>query len=78
MTIEYEPYDEEWDILEIRPHMLKGHYGQWFIFGHAEGKIPEFGYNLALARILDIKSTLISANYLVPPKEFYNDFLKIS
>lgn len=76
LAIDYQPYDENSDQLVFHPHILKEHNGRWFLFGHAEGKNPEFGYNLALDRIVEVKNTPTSINYLIPPKGFYNDFFK--
>ena len=48
MEIEYKPYDEEQVTLLFHPHYLKEYNGRWHLFGHAEGRVPEFGYNIAL------------------------------
>ena len=77
LSIDYKPYDEELVTLEFHPHLLKEHNGRWFLFGHATGKKPDFGYNLALDRIVGEPSILRKTDkYIFAPKGFYDDFFK--
>lgn len=76
MTIDYKPYNEETITITFHPHLLKEHNGRWFLFGHAEGKEPEFGYNLALDRIERVHEKTISQNYIQAPKGYYTEFFK--
>ena len=48
LEIDYKPYDEEEVTLMFHSHYLKEYNGRWHLFGHAEGKEPEYGYNIAL------------------------------
>ena len=75
LKIDYKPYDEEIETIIFHPHLLKEYNGRWFLFGHAEGKEPEFGYNLALDRIenFDIEKLYV---YIRAPKEYYTNFFK--
>lgn len=78
LKIDYKPYDEESITIIFHPHLLKEYNGRWFLFGHAEGKKPEFGYNLALDRIInfdDIEKSL-EKNYIRAPKGYYTHFFK--
>lgn len=77
LSIEYKPYDEESMALKFHPHILKEHNGRWFLFGHAEGKEPECGYNLALDRIVGEPQLLpVKTEYISSPKGFYQGFFK--
>lgn len=77
LSIDYKPYDEELVTLKFHPHLLKEHNGRWFLFGHAEGKEPNLGYNLALDRISG-KPIIIREidKYESAPKGFYDDFFQ--
>ena len=46
LKIQYKPYNKESMALIFHPHLLKEHNGRWFLFGHAIGKDPKFGYTL--------------------------------
>lgn len=75
LNISYKPYTGEPVSLVFHPHMLKEHNGRWFLFGHAVGRMPEYGYTLALDRIKghpDIMSQ--SVKYIQAPKGFYADY----
>lgn len=77
LKIQYKPYMEESVTLIFHPHLLKEHNGRWFLFGHADGKVPEYGYNLALDRIQDAPEILpLSEVYITAPKGFYTDYFK--
>lgn len=60
LRIKYAHTDEDGVI--FHPHLLKEYNGRWFLFGHAVGKEPEFGYNLALGRIMDIPEVIECCN----------------
>lgn len=75
LSIDYKPYDKEMETLEFHPHILKEHDGRWFLFGHVNDREPEFGYNLALDRIVGKPLIMQKAdNYVSAPKGFYNEF----
>lgn len=77
LNVEYKPYDVEPVGLVFHPHLLKEYNGRWFLFGHAEGMMPEFGYNLPLDRIVGTPQIIQPAkNFVVAPKGFYTDFFK--
>ncbi|MCM1110048.1 MAG: WYL domain-containing protein [Clostridium sp.] len=77
LVVEYKPYDEDSISLVFHPHILKEHNGRWFLFGHAEGKEPEWGYNLAIDRIVDEPQLLpVKTEYISSPKGFYQGFFK--
>jgi len=77
LSVEYKPYDEDPMALEFHPHILKEHNGRWFLLGHAVGKEPEWGYNLALDRIVGQPQLLpVKNEYINAPKGFYQEFFK--
>ena len=74
MEIEYKPYDEEQVTLLFHPHYLKEYNGRWHLFGHAEGRVPEFGYNIALDRIQEKPRERSKVEYVPAPNHFYDVF----
>ena len=74
--IDYKPFDEEVVTLMFHPHYLKEYNGRWHLFGHAEGREPEFGYNIALDRIQSKPRERLKIEYLPAPKHFYDNFFK--
>ena len=76
LEIDYKPYDEEEVTLMFHPHYLKEYNGRWHLFGHAEGKEPEYGYNIALDRIQSKPRERSMVEYVPPPKHFYEEFFK--
>lgn len=77
LEIQYKPYEDEAATLVFHPHLLKEHNGRWFLFGHAEGKVPEYGYNLALDRIQSAaEKRSPSPEYITAPKEFYSEYFE--
>lgn len=76
MEIEYKPYDEEQVTLRFHPHYLKEYNGRWHLFGHAEGRVPEFGYNIALDRIQEKPRERSKVEYVPAPNHFYDEFFK--
>lgn len=63
--------------LIFHPHLLKEYNGRWFLFGHAVGLEPEFGFNLPLDRILE-KPEIVKNNQIFhsAPTDFYINFFK--
>ena len=76
LEIDYKPFDEEEVTLMFHPHYLKEYNGRWHLFGHAEGKEPECGYNIALDRIQSKPRERARVEYLPAPKHFYDEFFK--
>lgn len=77
LSIQYKPYEEECVSLVFHPHLLKEHNGRWFLFGHADGKVPEYGYNLALDRIQESPELLpLSTRYIAASKGFYSGYFE--
>lgn len=77
LIVDYKPYEEDLVTLIFHPHLLKEHNGRWFLFGHANGKEPEFGYNLALDRIEKIDEMKSpEQTYVQAPKGFYTEYFK--
>lgn len=76
LEIDYKPYDEEMVTLLFHPHYLKEYNGRWHLFGHAEGREPENGYNIALDRIQSRPRERSRTEYVPAPKHFYDNFFK--
>jgi predicted DNA-binding transcriptional regulator YafY len=76
MEIEYKPFDEESVILLFHPHYLKEYNGRWHLFGHADGREPEFGYNIALDRIQAKPRERSKVEYIPAPEHFYDEFFQ--
>ena len=76
LSIIYQPYDEEASNLVFHPHKLKEYNGRWFLFGHAESREPENGFNLALDRIVGKPSIIKEKKLIPPPTGFYDIFFK--
>lgn len=74
MEIEYKPFDEEKVTLIFHPHYLKEYNGRWHLFGHAEDREPEYGYNIALYRIQARPREKSKVEYISAPGLFYNKF----
>ena len=77
LNIQYKPYEEESVNMVFHPHILKEHNGRWFLFGHSDGRLPEFGYNLALDRIKGQPEVMpLSERYIPAPKGFYSSYFE--
>ena len=76
LEIDYKPFDEEVVTLMYHPHYLKEYNGRWHLFGHAEGKEPECGYNIALDRMQSKPRERSRVEYVPAPKHFYDEFFK--
>lgn len=76
LEIEYKPFDEEEVTLMFHPHYLKEYNGRWHLFGHAEEREPEYGYNIAIDRIQSKPRERSMVEYVPAPKHFYDDFFK--
>lgn len=73
LEIDYKPYDEEQVSLLFHPHYLKEYNGRWHLFGHAEGREPENGYNIALDRIQSRPREKDKMEYIAAPPMFYKN-----
>jgi predicted DNA-binding transcriptional regulator YafY len=76
LEIDYKPFDEEEVTLMFHPHYLKEYNGRWHLFGRAEEKEPEYGYNIALDRIQSKPRERSMVEYVPAPKHFYDEFFK--
>lgn len=76
LEIDYKPFDEEEITLMFHPHYLKEYNGRWHLFGHTEGREPEYGYNIALDRIQSKPRERSKIEYVSAPKHFYDEFFK--
>ena len=76
LEIDYKPFSDEEVTLMFHPHYLKEYNGRWHLFGHAEGKEPEYGYNIALDRIQSKPRERARMEYVPAPKLFYDEFFK--
>lgn len=76
LEIEYKPFDEEQVTLIFHPHFLKEYNGRWHLFGHAKGREPENGYNIALDRIQKRPRENYNEKYISAPSLFYTTFFE--
>lgn len=76
LSICYQPFEEELRQLIFHPHFLKEFNGRWYLFGHADGFSPEYGYNIALDRIVGKPKEMQNLIYLSAPHNFYIDYFK--
>lgn len=76
LDVRYKPFDLEEMRLEFHPHLLKEFNGRWFLLGHAAGKEPQCGFNLALDRIVEVKKQQDKTDYISAPQGFYQDRFK--
>jgi predicted DNA-binding transcriptional regulator YafY len=76
LEIDYKPFSQELFTLQFHPHYLKEFNGRWFLFGHAEEKEPEWGFNIALDRIQNKPRERAKILYKSAPKSFYENYFK--
>ena len=76
LEIDYKPFDEEEVKLMFHPHYLKEYNGRWHLFGHVDGREPEYGYNIALDRIQSKPRERSKAEYVQAPQFFYDELFK--
>lgn len=76
LSVRYKPYDEQEMELVFHPHFMKEFNGRWHILGHAEGKSPEEGFNLAIDRIVDVPQVMEKKQYIAAPEHFYERFFE--
>lgn len=74
ISFDYKPYDEEIQHLIFHPHYLKEYNGRWHLYGHAEGRIPEVGYDIALDRIESKIREVRKIQYISPSKLYYENY----
>lgn len=77
LSIKYKPYDEE-EIMELvfHPQILREYNGRWHLFGHAEDKLPEWVFDIAIDRIVGKPRELYKIKYMPAPQNFYYNFFK--
>lgn len=68
--------DDKREQLVFHPHYLREFNGRWFLFGHAEGKEKENGYNLAVDRIECKPVRLLDKKWRGAPEGFYEDYFR--
>ena len=78
LAIIYKPFDEDEQQLVFHPHFLKEYNGRWHLLGHAEGREPQLGYNLALDRIITLSLCYESGKhpYRSAPQGYYSELYK--
>lgn len=76
LEIDYKPFEEEMVTLMFHPHYLKEYNGRWHLFGHVDGREPEYGYNIALDRIQSKPRERAKVEYVQAPKFFYDELFK--
>ena len=76
LSITYIPRfeDDKREQLVFHPHYLREFNGRWFLFGHAERREPENGYNLAVDRIENVSKKY--GKWCGAPEGFYEDYFR--
>ena len=76
LEIDYKPFDKKQETHIFHPHYLKECNGRWHLFGHSEGREPEFGYDLAIDRFQSKPREKYRIKYIGSPKFFYENRFK--
>ena len=76
LSINYKQYNGMSLNILFHPHFLKEYNGRWFLFGHGEDLIPEFGYNIAIDRIDSAPREVYDRIFVEAPTYFYSAFFK--
>lgn len=77
ITFPYRPYqDAEPTQLVFHPHYLKEYNGRWHLYGHAEGQVPEIGFDIPLDRIEARPKDYNESEYIPAPKGYYKDYFE--
>ena len=76
LAIDYKPFNKEMQHLIFHPHYLKEYNGRWHLLGHAKGRKPQNGYNLALDRIAAPPTIICGKKYEDAPPNFYSDLYR--
>ena len=71
LRLEYNPFGEDILSLTLHPHLLKEFNGRWYLFGHADNCKPEYGYNVAIDRIINQPAELSEVKYINAPEQYY-------
>lgn len=70
----HEGFQELATTIVFHPHYLKEYNGRWHVFGHADGKEPNDGFDIPLDRIETKPKILYDAEYVEPREVKYPDF----
>ena len=54
LCITYKPFNKASIQLIFHPQYLREYNGRWHLFGHAEGEVPEWTYDIAIDRIEEL------------------------
>ena len=78
LAISYKPFYNKEQHLVFHPHILKEYNGRWHLLGHAEGREPQLGFNIALDRITALSQCSDSENhpYRSAPQGYYSHLYK--
>ena len=76
LAVRYKPFDEDEMTLTFHPHFLKEYNGRWHLLGHAKGKTPEEGFNLAIDRITETPKIVMEEEYVPAPEHFYERYFE--
>lgn len=74
LEVTFSPEYDKTLTLTFHPHYLREFNGRWFVFGHAEGKEPMFGYNIAIDRIVSESRQPAAVKFISAPVDFYDDY----
>lgn len=74
IELDYKPYNEDAMHLVFHPQCLREYNGRWHLLGHAEGRTPEWSFNLALDRITGKIRKSRGIEYMSAPNGFYDNY----
>lgn len=74
LDLDYKPYNEDPQHIIFHPQYLKEYNGRWHLFGHAEGKTPEWLFDVALDRIQGTPKKYYLIKYQKAPVGYYESY----
>lgn len=74
LELTFRPEYEKPLTLTFHPHYLREYNGRWFVLGHADGKEPMFGFNIAIDRIDKESLHPADGKFISAPAHFYDDY----
>lgn len=76
LAINYKPFAEDTMQLIFHPQHIREYNGRWHLFGLAEGKKPQWCFDIAVDRIQGEPVKKPNIKYQSAPKKYYKNFFK--
>lgn len=74
LCITYKPFNKASIQLIFHPQYLREYNGRWHLFGHAEGEVPEWTYDIAIDRIEELPKEQEETAFMSAPSGYYDNF----